>query len=206
VKKMADGRIWMVQDLMFGDKCSKTTISFVSSDQTGNVTSLTDKTYYGDCTNLKTSSTPSNRGYLYNWAAAINKAGAYYGSSSNVGCSGSASGTAGSAPGACQGICPVGWHVPTATEFNDAFAKFKSAYGCTNASCWLSADTWAGVIGGVCNSSLQFLYPNAAHYWTSAYSSSTTAWNMLANYSYSYTIDEYYNKWSAMTVRCMRNY
>jgi uncharacterized protein (TIGR02145 family) len=117
VKKMTDGHIWMVQDLKFGDKCNKTTFTGSNGkDQTGNITSLTDKTYYGDCTDIRNSSTPSNRGYLYDWAAAINKSSAYSGSSANVGCSGILSGTVSPNPSSCQGICPTDWHVPTGSS------------------------------------------------------------------------------------------
>jgi hypothetical protein len=78
VKKMADGRIWMVQDLKFGDKCDKEIFKGSNdSDQTGNVTTLKDKEYYGDCTNMRDNSTPAGRGYLYDWAAVINESGAY---------------------------------------------------------------------------------------------------------------------------------
>ncbi|MDR3181181.1 MAG: hypothetical protein LBT61_04550, partial [Prevotellaceae bacterium] len=135
VKKMADGHIWMVQDLKFGDKCNKTTFTGSDGkDQTGNVTSLTDKTYYGDCTNVKTSLTPSNRGYMYDWAAAINKPGAYRGSNADVGCTGT-----GSTANACQGICPEGWRVPTGDANGDYQFLINAYPACTTASssCWL---------------------------------------------------------------------
>jgi uncharacterized protein (TIGR02145 family) len=205
VKKMADGRIWMVQDLKFGDKCSKLTISFTSSNQIGNITSLTDKTYYGDCTNVKISSTPPARGYLYNWAAAINKADAYPNSSSNVGCSGTMTGTAGTAPGACQGICPAGWHVPTKQEADDAHSKFSASYGCSNDACWLTAATWEGVRSGHFDGNMVMSATDAAHYWTSTYGTSVYGTSM-ETWSTAFVTQAYYYKWDAMTVRCIRNY
>jgi hypothetical protein len=43
VKKMADGHIWMVQDMKFGDKCNKTTfIGSKDKDQKDSVTTLVD--------------------------------------------------------------------------------------------------------------------------------------------------------------------
>jgi uncharacterized protein (TIGR02145 family) len=146
VKKLADGHVWMVQDLKFGDKCNKETFRGSNgSDQTGNVTTLTDKTYYGDCTNVKASFTPTNRGYLYDWAAAINKSGAYHGASSKVGCSGT-----GSSANACQGICPNGWHLPSA-DANGEFQTLSKADGfCASAStCWLDGSFFEGVAAGL---------------------------------------------------------
>jgi uncharacterized protein (TIGR02145 family) len=105
VKLMADNKYWMVQDLMFGSKCNKTTFKGSTSDQTGNIDA--NGVYYGDCRNNPT----SKGGYLYDWAAAVNHAGAYAGSNAYAGCEGS-----GSASNACQGICPSGWHIPTRTE------------------------------------------------------------------------------------------
>jgi uncharacterized protein (TIGR02145 family) len=151
VKKMADGHIWMVQDLKFGDKCKKTTFAGSSGkDQTGNVTSLKDKTYYGDCSNVRISSSPANRGYYYNWAAAINKSGAYIGSAANVGCSGTAPGASGRAPGACPGLCPKDWHVPTGASDGEFYA-LHIAGGCSSnpIACWASSSPFEGVIAGL---------------------------------------------------------
>jgi uncharacterized protein (TIGR02145 family) len=146
VKLMADGHIWMVQDMKFGDKCNKETFTGSNGkDQTGNVTTLKDKEYYGDCTNLRDNSTPVGRGYLYDWAAVINKSGAYYGSNSNVGCSGT-----GSSANACQGICPVNWHVPTGGSGSEQYA-LCSALGCGVTylcPCLLDPSGFEGVIGG----------------------------------------------------------
>jgi hypothetical protein len=70
VKKLADGHIWMVQDMKFGNQCGTAFIGSSADDQTGHVSDI--GTYFGDCTTLTDGSTPANRGYLYDWAAAIN--------------------------------------------------------------------------------------------------------------------------------------
>ena len=105
VKKMADGRIWMVQDMKFGNLCNKTTFSGSNgSDQTGKISNASGYTgYYGDCRSY----TLSGVGYYYDWAAATQQSGAYSG--------GSYGGCSGSTGGLCQGICPAGWHVPSAS-------------------------------------------------------------------------------------------
>jgi uncharacterized protein (TIGR02145 family) len=207
VKLMADGRIWMVQDLKFGDKCNKTTFSGSDgSDQTGKVTTLTDKTYYGDCTNIRNSSTPANRGYLYDWAAALNKSGAYSGSSSIVGCSGTGSGATGTNPGACQGICPIGWHIPTGNtngEFSDAYTKFRNAYGCAAYGCWGPSSQWEGESGGLlnCNGTWReydMTYISSTH--------SNGGFYELTSYSSAWQTSGLASKCMARSLRCIMNY
>jgi uncharacterized protein (TIGR02145 family) len=204
VKKMADGRIWMVQDLKFGNGCNKTAFSGSNvKDQTGKVTSLTDKTYYGDCRN----STQSGAGYLYDWAAAVNKSGAYYGGSYR-GCKGTVTGTSGTAPGVCQGICPVGWHVPTGGtdgEFSDASIKFSSYYGCNGAGCWNPSSQFESVNGGYARDNQLGWVGSYFFYWSSTGYSSEYAWY------FGYWEGSWYGiTWFWMTdgypVRCIRNY
>jgi uncharacterized protein (TIGR02145 family) len=146
VKKMPDGRIWMVQDLRYGgdgfaadsDKCAnKTTFN-------GGVSG--PKAFwgkYGDCMNYKIAGqTPDARGYMYDWAAVMQDANAYNGGSS-TGCTGMINSI-----NVCKGICPAGFHVPTKEEFIEVYAKFQSAYGCSNGACWNPSSAWEGVYGG----------------------------------------------------------
>jgi uncharacterized protein (TIGR02145 family) len=140
VKLMADGRIWMVQDLKFGDQCDKTTFSGSNgSDQIGNVTLLNDKIYYGDCRNHPQSG--FGVGYLYDWAAAVSHIDAYVGGS-YTGCRGIDAGTTGTAPGACQGICPSNWHLPTSDEVASAIVPFALAYATTSCHGWCPGEEW----------------------------------------------------------------
>jgi uncharacterized protein (TIGR02145 family) len=156
---MADGRIWMVQDMKFGNLCNKTTFSGSNgADQTGKLsTAIGYIGLYGDCR----SNTVSSAGYLYDWAAAIQKSGAYEGGS-NVGCAGTSSGAS------CQGICPTGWHVPTKEEYDAAITLFANAYGCSGPACWDASSQWAGVKGGWCSQTGKFGATNDhAVYWSS---------------------------------------
>jgi uncharacterized protein (TIGR02145 family) len=206
VKLMADGHIWMVQDLKFGDKCNKTTFTGSNGkDQTGNLTSLTDKTYYGDCTNIKISSTLPNRGYMYDWAAAINKSSAYNGSSANVGCSGTASGISGTVPGACQGICPAGWHVPTGGSDGE-FMALHTAGGCStsNADCWKADSVFEGVAAGIFKNN-QIMYSDAGFYLTSTYVSMRCMYELNFS-STTAPANPVADKYNGYTLRCVMNY
>jgi uncharacterized protein (TIGR02145 family) len=196
VKLMGDGRIWMVQDLKFGDKCNKTTFSGSTYNQQGKV-SAAFPSHYGDCRN----NTYSGAGYLYDWAAAINKAGAYYGSGSDVGCLGSASGNGNS----CQGVCPVGWHIPTTTEFTDANTKFASYYGCSNNSCWNAASAWLGLPSGQCDSKGSISWDGSTgNYSTSTYIDANSHYYMYQGSLFN--IARGYSKRDGLIVRCVRNY
>jgi uncharacterized protein (TIGR02145 family) len=161
----------MVQDMKFGNLCKKTTFSGSNGkNQQGKLSDIAPySSYYGDCTNATHSSTPANRGYMYDWAAAINKAGAYQGSASNVGCSGAASGM-------CQGICPDGWHVPTCDEFR----SLNSAFGTCSSSCWTAGSGWESVIGGMIYGNGTFGYTTLPLYITSTMESSTRAYEWQA--------------------------
>jgi uncharacterized protein (TIGR02145 family) len=206
VKKMADGHIWMVQDLKFGNLCG-TSFSGSSSNQTGKVSSI--GTYYGDCTAASYPITPVKRGYFYDWAGAINKAGAYYGSTSNPGCSGTSSGTSGTNPGACQGICPSGWHIPTGTSSGEYKALHNAIGGCstTNDDCWDADSLWEGMKGGNCGvlGGLESQNSNA-YYWSSTRYSDQTACSLYFSHAIVRPSTDTYDKNLGFLVRCVRNF
>jgi uncharacterized protein (TIGR02145 family) len=200
VKKMADGHIWMVQDMKFGDLCSRTTFTGSSGkDMQGRVSS-TFPLYYGDCMDMRNVSIPANRGYLYDFSATLNAAGAYNGGSSNVGCSG-----VGASANACQGICPDGWHVPTALNTGELYALASVAgYGCTalnGCALWgqntvFEASQYSGYEGGLCATYL-------------GNTSTTLAGNLYHIYCYpkdGCCDNEINFRPSAGAVRCLRNY
>jgi uncharacterized protein (TIGR02145 family) len=202
VRLMHDGHYWMVQDLKFGDKCNKETFSGSDgSDQTGsNLTSISGY-QYGDCRN----NTQSGAGYLYDWAGAMQKAGAYSDGSSNVSCSGT-----GAAANACRGICPMGWHIPT----DDSSGEFNALHnvasrGCStdNDDCWDAASAWEGAYGGLCNNSGSLFYQGSrAFYWSSTYNSSSHAYGLYFRSIYTYPGTDYFTKYYGFSVRCVRNY
>jgi uncharacterized protein (TIGR02145 family) len=212
VKKMQDGRIWMVQDMKFGDKCNKDAFEgSTSSDQTGSKLTTISGYIYGDCMNKwDASKMPDARGYLYDWAAVIQKAGAFYGSTINPGCSGTVTGTVSPAPSACQGICPAGWHIPTGNTDGEFHTLHNvSGRGCVTDSdkCWNASSDWEGVLGGSCNSSgaLSEL-GEYGKYWSSTYSSDNFAYYLRFNSTYVWPGTNRYNKDTGRSVRCVRNY
>jgi uncharacterized protein (TIGR02145 family) len=206
VRKMPDGHIWMVQDMKFGDKCNKKTFNGSTKNQTGNVTSLTDKDYYGDCTAATTTATPPNRGYLYDWAAAINKSGAFYGSSAKVGCSGISSGTVSPNPSSCQGICPVGWHVPTGnTDGEQAGLLTASGYTVNWSSTFWASNT-------IFEGTSYHWFASSTVYSTTIYISSTfygnnAMYTVCNGTDYSGSCDNWtIFKHNASALRCLMNY
>jgi uncharacterized protein (TIGR02145 family) len=198
VKKMVDGHIWMVQDLKFGNLCGTDFAGSNGADQTGKVSSI--GTYYGDCSAATNTSTPPNRGYHYDWAATINKSGAFYGSTLTVGCSGTAT-----AANACQGICPAGWHIPTGDSSGE-YQALHTAGGCAtnNVNCWDASSAWEGVFGGW-NSGSPSDQGRYAFYWTSTNIDKNDAYHLCFTSSV-LPGTRSYGKYAGFTVRCVRNY
>jgi uncharacterized protein (TIGR02145 family) len=196
VKLMADGRIWMVQDMKFGSSCTKTTFSGSSgSDQTGKLSTAIGYTgLYGDCR----SGVVTGAGYYYDWAAAMQKSGAYSGGSF-AGCTDAASGAS------CQGICPADWHVPTSDEFTNAARLFSAAYACADANCWSEASAWSGLASGWCSASGVVNLPTHQLYHTSTVLSLAAqyAWWTVRNERAQLSV--YHSKDLGTVARCIRN-
>jgi uncharacterized protein (TIGR02145 family) len=147
---------------------------------------------------------------LYDWAAAIQKAGAFVNSTSDVGCSGKAAGTLSTAPGACRGICPDGWHIPTGNtsgEFQDLHNKIG---GCStsNYNCWYAASSWEGNLGGWTYHTTQVLdeQGTTGRYWTSTYADSERGFNLAFTDKVCYPGTANNDKRHGMAVRCVKNY
>jgi uncharacterized protein (TIGR02145 family) len=185
----------MVQDMKFGSSCTKTTFSGSSgSDQTGKLSTAIGYTnLYGDCR----SNVVTGAGYYYDWAAAIQKSGAYYGGTL-VGCSGTSSGAL------CQGICPANWHLPTLEEFELANTLTSAAYACSPISCWLANDVWSGIVEGWLEPAGTLRYASHLLLWTSTPLSQTlaNAWVVTENTA---TITRLHYRSYGTPVRCMRN-
>jgi uncharacterized protein (TIGR02145 family) len=208
VRKMPDGHIWMVQDLKFGT-CPND-LTHWNNDNSEAATASTPTVhdgYVGHCR----STTYTDAGFLYNWPAAMQSTKAYYGSTVTVGCSGTVTGTSGTAPSVCQGICPEGWHIPTGKstgEFYDLHYNYNRGCVTTNGDCWNAFSDWEGVLGGYCSfNGTPANQGSLAAYWSSTYASSYYAYGLYFINGATYPgTHSYYNKDAGFSVRCLRNY
>jgi uncharacterized protein (TIGR02145 family) len=137
VQKMPDGKIWMIQGLKFGN-CGGREVWGLDDSVEGTLKSPTVAPgYVGHCIR---NSKPA-AAYHYTWAATMNNQGGYEGGTWTANCIGSASGESGPNKEVCRGICPVGWHVPTAMSTSDIsklFSALASYYKCEDWACWES--------------------------------------------------------------------
>jgi uncharacterized protein (TIGR02145 family) len=137
-------------------------------------------------------------GTLYNWPAAMNGA-----SGSN------------SIPGAVQGVCPNGWHLPSDAEWtvltdylgSTAGRMMKSTTGWNSDGNGDNASGFDAVPGGRCSSSEGFGYLGVhAFFWSSTENESNSAWYRSLSYS-SASVTRYPNlRRVGFSVRCLRNY
>jgi len=156
----------------------------------------------------------SERGYLYNWPAAMHSAA----SSSAV-------------PSGVQGVCPVGWHLPSDAEWTvlTDYVSSVSEYQCGNsnniAKALASTTGWNTttsycVVGndqGTNNASgfgavpagywkYGFLYAGYdANFWSSTELNSYLACYRYLYYNDAYVTHDNYFKYSGFSVRCLRD-
>jgi uncharacterized protein (TIGR02145 family) len=207
VKKMADGRIWMVQDLKFGT-CPNSLARWY--DATSPFASTHKPTvfdgYLGHCR----SSTYTNTGYLYSWPAAMQSSlASLYQDAISFACSGQAGGTVLPAPGACQGICPAGWHVPTGAAAGEFADLFNATTDCPVPACAYADNIWEGALGGRCTASGELtLTGTHSEYWTSTPGESNlyaTEYRLYANQRIPFMRVDCYRT-QGLAVRCVMNY
>jgi uncharacterized protein (TIGR02145 family) len=103
VRKMEDGRIWMIQELRFGNCSSSTVLADTTVAAASALPTLADG-YVGHCYNNIEGNV--RLGYLYSFPAAVNSANAASGdwivcTSTDKTCL-----------DARQGVCPPGWMIP----------------------------------------------------------------------------------------------
>lgn len=140
VRLMADGNIWMIDDLMFAgnigaQKDAEKLNSVTGFDGNGHA-DLGNyfPNYYGDATNMRLYSyIPAERGYFYGWQTVIQSAYARNagGWSTNL-----------VLEPEYQGIAPDGWQVPSIGQYEELYAKI-GFNGFKN--------DWEAVLGGNMN-------------------------------------------------------
>jgi uncharacterized protein (TIGR02145 family) len=204
VKKMADGHIWMVRDLKFGNVCPITW----NKTPTANDKVSNSANYYGSCAVPPASSTTLPEGRVYDWAASVNNPNTAYGSATYKGCSGTVTGTCSTCPSTCRGVCPSGWHVPTGNiggEFATLY-DLLSVKECTDETCWLGE--WEGGPGGRTGNGQNDFYPAYVEYWTSTGYDSGHSYRLRLAPSYisTTTCDGDADVDFGRAIRCVMNY
>ena len=151
-------------------------------------------------------------GLLYNWTAAMNG-----GASSNA------------VPGNIQGVCPDGWHIPSAGDFDVLRNYVKGQYGCNNlydGRALAATANWLSCSGG-CNvgddlsandSSGFSLQPSGwadggsyndfetqARLWSSKEENSNQAHYLYLNNCDNETYDYDDQKYHGYSIRCLKN-
>jgi len=180
----------------------------------GSNTSYTDPYYY----DYSSSSIPlAQRGYLYNWTAAMHGMSSSYSNPSNV-----------------QGVCPNGWHLPSDAEWAQLtnYVSSQSAYSCGGDSSYIakalaSTEGWdnignacavgnnqasnnatgfSAVPAGVRNGTSFLNAGGDALFWSSSEFSSYYAWYRTLYYDFA-TVNRYDDgsKYNGFSVRCLLN-
>jgi uncharacterized protein (TIGR02145 family) len=194
---MQDGRIWMVQDMKFGDKCAKENFNCQSCSYTQHV-STSFPSHYGDCAYpylYRTDISSVKIGYYYDAAAALNRQDAAYGG-----------GTFTCTDATCRGICPVGWHVPSRAEFT---ALVSSGTQTQSLEKLLFAENqWHGipVMESSSYASLSSYY--SMYYWARENGSPADRWQYVLSFalqSSSASTSSDRQRYYGTRVRCIKN-
>jgi uncharacterized protein (TIGR02145 family) len=179
----------------------------------GNVASNINPYYY----NFSSSTIAlDQRGLLYNWQAVMNGAPS---STTN--------------PSGVQGICPMGWHVPSEAEWNQLtdYVSSQSQYKCDNYSSYIakalaSSTSWENnsynctvgndlstnnatgfsAVPASWRNSQGFIAACAnAYFWSSSAADSNTAWYRELKHQSAYVWRESVSCFVGFSVRCLRD-
>ena len=151
-------------------------------------------------------------GTLYTWAAAMDSAG--YSNWNNNGCG---NGKTCTTSGTVKGICPQGWHLPTADEWSTMVIYVGGAYGATAGTKLKAKRLWskkggtdgtdnygfAGLPAGVINASGTFDYSAKTGFWMAAETGKYYA--RLANLNDERISSAEISKSSGLSVRCVKD-
>ena len=185
------------------------------AEGSGGNSSSTNPLYY-DYSYSGLGLTLAERGYLYNWPAVMHGA-----SSSNTN------------PSNVQGICPIGWHVPSDAEWTQLkdYVSSQSQYVCGSTSTYIakslaSTTGWASTSTNTCavgnapssNNATGFgalsagsyygsygNFGNYAYFWSSTKYTSTSAYNHWLYYDGAGVRRYSNNNYFAFSVRCIKD-
>jgi uncharacterized protein (TIGR02145 family) len=156
------------------------------------------------------------RGYLYNWPAAMHSATS---SSAN--------------PSGVQGICPVGWHLPSDAEWTQLtdYVSSRPEYTCGDETSYiakaLAYTDWWDTISYTCTAGNDQTSNNAsgfaavpaglnegasfygagyhAYFWSSTDNGTEMAWNRALYEPYAYVEQRFDSRIYGFSVRCLRD-
>jgi uncharacterized protein (TIGR02145 family) len=177
VRKMENSAIWLVQDLKFGNCASNTWMEDNSYQNTITATNVAAG-YVGHCTTVSASTlSGSSIQFRYSWLAAMQNPNMNeWDPTVQHGCYGALTDVVTDHhPTKCQGLCPAGWHIPTAVEQQAMYSAVSTVTAKTCFEALHTASVWEGV-------SMQ-----QGNYLVMAYQTSTS----------------YINALNVMRVRCM---
>ena len=187
IKKMADGKCWMVNNLRFSG-------TGTLSSSTSNVPSNNTFALGSSTTDFSTSCTDASQwmdagsttyGNFYNWYAAT--AG-----------QGTCSMTSGSVS---YDICPAGWRLPTLAEFNTLYISTGSS--ASNMLSTAAGDNyWGAVLAGSRNGSSTWQQGTYGYYWSSTARNASSAYALRPSSS---SVNPQFSmvKYYGFSVRCV---
>ena len=190
---------WMKENLKVTHYSDGTAIPPVEGTSAWDVLGYTDKAY---CYYDNSTTNRDIYGALYTWAAAMN---------------GIASSDAN--PSGVQGICPVGWHLPSDAEWTE-LTNYLGGEGVAGGKLKETGTThWSSPNIGATNETGFTALPGGdrgyygtfyaiggtGSWWSSTGSSTLNAWTRGMDYLTSYVLRYYYSKNYGFSVRCQRD-
>lgn len=205
---------WMKENLRSTHYSNGTAVPYISSGSAWALLGATDKAY---CYHDNSLEMAAIYGALYTWAAVMNNSG----SSNNV-------------PSGVQGICPIGWHVPSDEEWKilegevdslydypdaewddiggrgyDAGFNLRATYGWHNEVNGPDLYGFSALPGGGRHNNGQYFNDGwSALWWSTTQYSSIEAWGRHIYYEFGYigrSIGTSNSKDYGRSVRCLRN-
>jgi len=190
-------QVWMAENLKY--------LPSITEPNTGSATTLCYYVYGYNGTNVdeaKESVNYNTYGVLYNWAAAM---------------AGSASSVAN--PSVVQGVCPIGWHLPSYMEWTELTDYLGGDYVAGGKLKETGTIHWNSPNEGATNETGFTALPGGYYqfdedfssicyfgiWWNATEYNTNFAWSHYLNFSFRYMYEVFSNKASGLAVRCVRN-
>jgi uncharacterized protein (TIGR02145 family) len=179
VKKLADGNVWMTENLRIVDK---------------EITSADSNLLSGETYTIPASSSSGFGDYNTNNAYVDSTYGGYYNFYTATAGWGTDSVTSGNSP---KDICPKGWRLPT----GGSSGEFQTLYSNYNSSALMQGEPNFALSGRVFYGSV-YNQGSSGDFWSSTVYSANSAYFLNLNSSYVYPAN-YNNKYIGFSVRCI---